>query len=176
MSAWHMNIAQILEKFPAEEDCLAYLEMVRWNGRPICPYCKSDNSTALSAELRHHCNNCNTSFSVTVGTIFHHTHLPLQKWFLALMLVLSAKKNVSSRQLSRDLQVNRNTAWLIQRRIRDTMLDHGELLSGIVEMAASWNARSRLGGDRGPKLGSNLNEIVERKAVFNRATNGATGD
>lgn len=140
-----MNIAQILEKFPTEEDCLAYLETVRWKGRPICPYCKSANSTALSAELRHHCNNCNTSFSVTVGTIFHHTHLPLQKWFLALILVLNARKNISSRQLSQDLQVNRNTAWSIQRRIRDTMIEHGELLFGIVEMAASWNTGPHLG-------------------------------
>ena len=88
----------------------------------------------MAVEMRHHCNNCKTSFSVTVGTIFHHTHLPLQKWFLALSLILNAKKGISSRQLARDIEVTKDTAWLMQMRIRDAMIEQGELLSGIVEM------------------------------------------
>jgi len=77
-----MNIISIFEKFSTQADCVAYLEDVRWNGEPRCPYCNLTNSTPMSNEARHHCNNCKTSFSVTVDTIFHHTHLPLQKWFL----------------------------------------------------------------------------------------------
>ena len=78
-----MNIVRIYELFPTESDCIAHLEKVRWKVKPICPYCGSDRTTAAPTEQRHHCNNCKTSFSVTVGTIFHHTHLPLQKWLLA---------------------------------------------------------------------------------------------
>jgi len=76
-----------------------------------------------------------TSFSVTVGTIFHKTHLPIQKWFLAVSLILNAKKGVSSRQLSRDLQVNKDTAWRISMQIRRAMNERiqRELLQGIVE-------------------------------------------
>src|SRR5271155_5779488 len=100
-----MNIIEIYKKFPTEKDCIAHLEIVRWKGKPICPYCKSDRVTPAPKESRHHCNACNTAFSVTVGTIFHHTHLDLQKWFLAISLILNAKKGISSRQLARDLQV-----------------------------------------------------------------------
>jgi transposase-like protein len=127
-----MNIVKIYEKFPTEGDCISHIENVRWQGKPICPYCGSDRVSAN--EHRHHCNNCNTGFSVTVNTIFHHTHLPLQKWFLAISLVLNAKKGLSARQLARDLEVNKNTAWYMGMRIRNAMFEQGELLRGIVEM------------------------------------------
>ena len=71
-----MNIVKIYQQFPTESDCIAHLESVRWGGKPICPYCGSDRSTPLPNEQRHHCNACNTTFSVTVGTIFHHTPGP----------------------------------------------------------------------------------------------------
>ena len=116
-----MDIITIFQKFPTQESCIKHIESVRWNNQPICPYCKSPNKTSLIKENRYHCNNCNTSYSVTVGTIFHHTHLPLQKWFLAISLILNAKKGISSRQLARDIKVNHKTAWSIQMRIRKAM-------------------------------------------------------
>jgi hypothetical protein len=88
----------------------------------------------MKSEQRHHCNSCNTTFSVTVDTIFHHTHLDLQKWFLAISLVLNAKKGISARQLARDIEVNRNTAWFMGMRIRNAMFEQPELMRGIVEM------------------------------------------
>lgn len=131
-----MNIIDIFETFPTQESCLAYLERVRWPVKPVCPYCKSDKSSPLPKEHRHHCNTCNTTFSVTVRTIFHHTHMPLQKWFLAVSIILNAKKGVSARQLARHLKVNRNTAWRIAMKVREAMAEreHRELLQGIVEM------------------------------------------
>lgn len=129
-----MNLVEIFEKFPTQEHCIHYLEKIKWKETPICPYCQSDNCTSFKSELRHHCNNCNTSFSVTVNTIFHQTHLPLQKWFLAISLILNAKKGISSRQLARDLKVNKDTAWSMQMRIRKAMIDTPSLLVGIVEM------------------------------------------
>jgi len=129
-----MNIVTIYEKFPTAADCIAHLGRVRWHGKPICPYCKSDRTTSMPSESRHHCNNCNTTFSVTVDTIFHHTHLDLQKWFLAISLVLNAKKGISARQLGRDLNVNKNTAWFMGMRIRNATFEQPELMRGIVEM------------------------------------------
>ena len=87
-----MNIPELYRKFPTQKDCIEHLEMVRWNSTPICPYCNSKKQTPLKNENRYHCNTCNTSFSVTVGTIFHKTKIDLQKWFLALSLILNAKK------------------------------------------------------------------------------------
>ena len=129
-----MNIVHIFEQFPAQKDCLDHLEKARWGDTPLCPYCKSDQTARL--QHRHRCYACKTSFSVTVGTIFHHTHLPLQKWFLAIMLMMNAKKGLSALQLSRDLHVNKNTAWRIAMQIRKAMTqaEQRNLLTGIVEM------------------------------------------
>lgn len=129
-----MNIVSIYKKFPTQADCISHIERVRWSGKPVCPYCKSTRTSPMPSESRHHCNGCNTTFSVTVDTIFHHTHLPLQKWFLAISLVLNAQKGISARQLGRDLEVNKNTAWFMGLRIRNAMFEQGELLKGIVEM------------------------------------------
>lgn len=126
-----MNIIQVYKRFPTQEDCITHLEKVRWGGKPKCPYCKSVRVS--KNEHRYHCNACNTSFSVTVGTIFHKTKLDLQKWFLAISLVLNAKKGISARQLARDIEVNKNTAWRILMQIRKAMHEYGDLLEGIIE-------------------------------------------
>ena len=129
-----MNIVQVFERFPTQKDCISHLEQARWGNQPVCPYCKSIRTAPL--QHRHRCYACKTSFSVTVGTIFHHTHMPLQKWFLAITLILNARKGLSALQLSRDLSVNKNTAWRITMQIRKAMAqaDQRHLLTGIVEM------------------------------------------
>lgn len=131
-----MNITEVYRKFPTEADCIAYLEHVRWQGKPVCPYCFSEHTTSILVEQRHHCNSCNTSFSVTVNTIFHHTHLPLQKWFLAISRILNANKGISARQLARDLEINKDTAWSLAMRIRNALTepDQRNLLHGLIEM------------------------------------------
>ncbi len=128
-----MNIIQLYKRFPTQEDCREHIEVVRWNGKPKCPYCSSVRVTPAPKESRYHCNSCNTSFSGTVQTIFHKSKVDLQKWFLAIALVLNAKKGISARQLARDIEVNKNTAWLMLMRIRKAMRDQGDLLEGIVE-------------------------------------------
>jgi transposase-like protein len=112
-----LEINQVYSKFPTVGECISYLEEVRWKGKPICPYCNSTRFTPLNQERRYHCHRCNTSFSVTTRTVFHRTHLPLQKWFLAISLLLGERRPLSARQLSRALKVNKNTAWLITSRI-----------------------------------------------------------
>jgi transposase-like protein len=131
-----MDIIEVFKRWPTQNDCLIYLEQVRWQDRPQCPYCKSHKVTPLHKEHRYHCNSCNTSYSVTVQTIFHKTHLPLQKWFLAVTLILNAKKGVSARQLARHLNVNRNTAWRISMQIRGAMYEPEQrnILQGLIEM------------------------------------------
>lgn len=148
-----MNIVSIYRQYPTEADCIAHLEKVKWpDNQPVCPYCSSKKTTPLPKEYRYHCNNCNTTFSVTVGTIFHHTHLPLQKWFLAISLILNAKKGIAARQFARDLEVNKNTAWYLAMRIRKAMIEtkQRELLQGIVEMDETYiGGKPRKGIARG---------------------------
>jgi transposase-like protein len=120
----------------SESDCLAFLESIRWNGQPTCPYCNSWRTSTVPRECRHRCNNCNTAFSATVGTIFHRTHLPLQKWFVAISLVLDAREPISARQLARRVDINKNTASHLNRRIGVAMLEPSQrdLLLEIAEM------------------------------------------
>ena len=128
-----MNIIQIYKQFPDHDSCVKHLEKVRWDNIAKCPYCNSINATPVPKELRYHCNNCNTSFSVTVGTIFHKTKLDLQQWFVAISIILNAKKGISSRQLARDIDVTKDTAWYVHMRIRRALVEYGDLLKGIVE-------------------------------------------
>ncbi len=128
-----MDLVSVFERFPTQEDCIKHLESIRWQDGVVCPYCSSSKITSIKDGHRHHCNYCNTSFSVTVGTIFHNTKLPLQKWFLAISIILNAKKGVSARQLGRDLKVTKDTAWRVAMQIRKAMRDSGELLEGVIE-------------------------------------------
>lgn len=163
-----MNIIQIYKQFPTQDDCLDYLEHVRWGGKPVCPYCQSDRVSTMPKERRHHCNRCNTSFSVTVRTIFHKTRLDLQRWFLAVALVLNAKKGISARQLARDLEVNKDTAWSMAMRIRNALVEQGELLQGIVEMDETYiGGKPRRGSGKDNKRGRGTSKapvvgVVER--------------
>ena len=147
------NIIQVFERFPTQKDCIAHLEAARWAGEASCPYCGSLNT--IPNQHRHYCYDCKTSFSVTVGTIFHHTHMPLQKWFLAIMLMLNAKKGLSALQLSRDLDVNKNTAWRISMQIRKAMsqAEQRNLLTGIVEMDETYIGGKPRKGTKGDGTG-----------------------
>ncbi len=116
-----MDIVQMYKEFPTRKDCLAHLETIRWNGNPECPYCRSSNFTSLKNERRYHCNACNTRYSATVQTTFHKTRVDLQKWFLAIHLLINERVSISSRQLAKEIAVDKNTAWLMIKRIDRAM-------------------------------------------------------
>lgn len=156
-----MNIIQIFQKFPSQESCIKHLEQARWGDTPVCIFCGSVNTNALKAEMRHHCNGCRKSFSVTAGTIFHNTHIELQKWFLLISLMMNAKKGLSACQAARDIQIRRPTVWSMMHRIRKAMKDDGALLSGIVEMDETY-----IGGK--PRKGANRDDDIDGGNTSNR--------
>ncbi len=116
-----MTLTYIQTHLNTHKKCVKYLEKLRWKGKPTCPYCGSHKSTPK--QLRHTCHQCKRSYSVTVKTTFHNSNLPLYKWLSAISIILSAKKGVSSLQLARDISVNKNTAWLLQMKIRAAMAE-----------------------------------------------------
>nr|WP_039747721.1 transposase [Hassalia byssoidea] len=116
------------------EDCLALLEQIRWSGKPKCPYCESTNATAYNNERRYHCNACYISYSVTVGTLFHKTHVELQKWFVAIDLVLNSPKGITVRQLAKEIGVNKNTACYMIERIRKAMDEEPGLVQALIKL------------------------------------------
>jgi transposase-like protein len=135
-----MNILELFQTFKTQEQALAYLEEARWRGRPVCPYCADErvhrHPSGDRAEQRWQCQGCQRAFSVTVGTIFHGTHVPLKNWFMVIALMLNAKKSLSAYQVARDIGMRRPTVWSMMHRIRIAMSDDPEqskLLHGIVE-------------------------------------------
>lgn len=135
-----MNIIEIFQSFQTQEQAVEYLERVRWAGRPHCPYCGSLSVGRHASSDRNmprwQCRDCSRAFSVTVGTLFHGTHIPLRNWFLVLALMLNAKKSASAYQIARDLGMRRPTVWSMIQRVRTAMAADPEqerLLHGIVE-------------------------------------------
>ncbi len=128
-----MNVLEVTSKFKTQSKCIKHLESLKWPNGAFCPYCASSKSCAKTKENRYTCISCKSSYSVTVGTIFESSKLPLPKWFLAIVLIKDSKKGVSSLQLARHLGVNKNTAWFLQHRIRKAMNESLEL-DGIVEI------------------------------------------
>jgi transposase-like protein len=131
------SIVEVYRRWPTHEDCISHLEQVRWCDTPECPYCKSDKISRhaeKNRQSRWQCSLCRKSFTVTVGTLFHNTHVDLQRWFLLISLMFSAKKGLSAMQAARCLEMRRPTVWSMMHRIRAAMQDDGKLLSGLVEM------------------------------------------
>ena len=133
-----MDLLKVVERFPDQEACIAHLEKIRWKGKPKCPHCESKNvgrrnETKVGRIGRWNCHDCKVAFKVTCGTVFHGTKIALQKWFLAIALMMNAKKSLSSHQLARDLDLNQKTAWYILTRIRAELSKDSLLLNGIIE-------------------------------------------
>ena len=131
------SLVEIYRRFPDREAAIAHLEQTRWPNGIHCPACGADTvarKTEAGQQDRLQCWSCKRSFSATVGTIFHNSHIDLQRWFLLISLMLNAKKGLSAMQAARDLEMRRPTVWSMMHRIRAALVDDGALLSGLVEM------------------------------------------
>lgn len=152
-----MNILDLFQTFQTEEQAVEYLEKVRWHGKPVCPYCKSEaagrHASGDRKGQRWQCRDCKRAFAVTVGTLFHGTHVELRKWFLVIALMLNAKNSASAYQISRDIGLRRPTVWSMMQRIRTAMATDPEqekMLYGIVEADETYvGGKPRKGNVRG---------------------------
>jgi transposase-like protein len=138
-----MRLIDVHREFNTDDKCLDYLERMRWPNGLACIKCGSVKVSRIVREKPsknkrvriYQClePECKHQFSPTAGTIFHDSHLSLQKWFLAIALICEAKKSISANQLARHLGVNYRTAWHLAHRIREAMKDGGLPLTGEVE-------------------------------------------
>jgi len=100
-----------------EEECRQILEEIRWKGIPTCPYCESQKSRKLKNEPRYQCNECFTSYSVTVGTIFHKTRVSLKASLSVIYLLMQPAPRLSIRQIAEKLSLNKNTVSLLKKKV-----------------------------------------------------------
>ena len=145
-----MSLVKLIEDFRSEEKCRAYLEELRWPNGVECPRCEGTTISRIHKRNQFDCDSCRYQFSVTAGTLFHDSHLPLWKWFLAVYLMAESKKGISAKQLQRTLDVSYKTAWYLAHRIRNAMGDDEQpLLRGIIEADETFVGGAKRGVGQG---------------------------
>ena len=115
------NLTQLYDFFKDEETCRNYLEQHRWGGTVACPFCGVVNPYRTNRGFKCRDKQCHKKFSVTVGTVYENSKIPLRTWFAAVYLATSAKKGISSLQAARQLGVTQKTAWFLNHRIREML-------------------------------------------------------
>jgi transposase-like protein len=139
-----MNLIEVTRQFRTEDDCLDYIERMRWPSEKGCIKCGSTNISQFKREKAgknkrtrlYQCleKECGYQFSPTADTVFADSHLPLRLWFTAMALICEAKKGISAKQVARHLGMEKSykTVWYLCHRIRKAMKEGG-LLTGVVE-------------------------------------------
>lgn len=132
------SILEFQKHFSTDEKCRTFLEQQRWGDTPGCIHCGSTNVRRFATDNRiFKCREkeCYKKFSVTVGTIYENTKIPLTKWFLATYILSVHSKGISSLQLANWIDVTQKTAWFLNHRIRVMLTEKApEVLKGIVEV------------------------------------------
>lgn len=168
-----MNLVQLVEEFADEKKCRKYLQGLRWADAIKCPRCQSEKISHVLKRDQFDCDSCRYQFSVTAGTIFNDSHLPLWKWMIAVYLMMESKKGISANQMKRTLNISYKTAWYLCHRIRKAIEEvrvkpH---LNGIVEVDETY-----VGGKydkrrkRGPWEKQAVIGLLERDGNFEART------
>lgn len=165
-------------RFQNADKAREYLEALHWPHGPICPHCTSDNATRLEGAKHRaglvQCNDCRQQFTVTVGTVFERSKVPLNKWLLANHLICASKKGISAHQLHRMLGVTYKTAWFMAHRIREAMVSTDDTPmggpGGTVEVDETYFGRDKTKAKSRTPI-QHMNRIV---SLVDRATGRST--
>jgi len=162
------------EHFNNADKAREYLEQMRWSNGVVCPHCGAKEAYKLQAKPEstkpvrngvYKCKACREQFTVTVGTIFEDSHIPLHKWLLAIQLLCSSKKGMSAHQLHRSLGITYKSAWFMAHRIRYAMTQPPlvDKLQGIVEADETYiGGKSHGKRGRGAENKTPVFALVER--------------
>jgi transposase-like protein len=145
-----LSEAEFQAAFGTEAQCWTVVEKLRWPSGFVCPLCGGQEGKWLSTRPKIQCRACRHQVSLTAGTIFHATKLPLTSWFLAMWLIATAKNGISSVELGRRLGIKQTNAWSLKQKIMAVMAERegNKRLDGRVEMDDAY-----LGGHRPGRRG-----------------------
>lgn len=146
-----LSLVEFQRRYGAEAKCVEALFASRWPEGFVCPGCGGRENCLLTSRRLYQCNTCHAQTSITAGTIFHGTRLPLGKWFLAMHLLTQCKHSVSAIELMRQIGVGYKTAWRVKHKLMQVMLERevGRVLSGRVEVDDAYIGGERHDGTRG---------------------------
>jgi transposase-like protein len=159
-----LTLIQLFDRFGTDDKARKHLESILWKGGVVCPHCQCNDQSKFSdiapnesaktrAGLRW-CSNCKSKFTVTIGTIFEDSHIPLRKWLIAWYLLCSSKKGISSLQLQRLLELGSyRTALFMAHRIRYALKETGyaEKMTGTIEVDETYVGGTQSGVGSGNK-------------------------
>jgi transposase-like protein len=153
------NLADVISRFGTDEQCRELLGRLRWPEGPRCLRCKAGVVELDTEKQLFYCKDCDYQFTVTAGTVFNDSHLPLEKWFLATLLLCEAKKGMSACQVQRTLGISYKTAWYLCHRIRAAMREAEKpMLDGKIEIDETYVGGRVIG--RGVGAGKAAKETV----------------
>ncbi len=125
---------QLFQMFPDQETARKYLESKLWPNGVKCPFCGKGDRITPRKKGFYRCNACKEDFTVRTGTIFERSHIPLHKWLYSMYLLVTARKGISSLQLSKEIGVTQRSAWFLLHRLREACSDDYQDLKGIIEV------------------------------------------
>jgi transposase-like protein len=134
MSRSTISTFQLFEIFPNEEVARQYLETRLWPNGAICAKCKVGERITARKNGFYRCNACKIDFTVRTGTIFERSHVPLHKWLYAMYLLVTARKGISSLQLSKEIGITQRSAWFVLSRLREACGHDLNKLRDIIEI------------------------------------------
>lgn len=165
-----VNLLQIFEMFPNAEAARVYLEDQRWGGQPVCPHCSGFEKITARKGKRlgyYRCRECNgPEFTVRTASIFERSHVPLHKWIYAIYTLLTARKGISSTQLSKELSVTQATAWLILSRLREACGSDFGQLRGILGNDETFVSEKESSRHTDKKFNSDHGLAADRQTVL----------
>ena len=128
------TLAEFMEYFQDEETCRAYFAGIRFRNGEYCPHCGNKQIYTFAGGKRYRCPKCREDFTVQTGSVFGSSKVPLRKWFIAIYLLATTSKGISSVQLAKHVGVTQKTAWFMDHRLRSAMKQNKGQLFGTIEV------------------------------------------
>ena len=128
-----ISLIELLRRFPDQDTTRVWMEKERWPDGPVCPRCQKHDRIGTRKHGYYRCGHCLLVFTVRTGTVMERSHIPLHKWMYGQYMLVTARKGISSVQLSKEIGITQKSAWFMLQRLREACRTKTGPLSGIIE-------------------------------------------